>query len=206
MGEVKGSKVIQSAQNLNNSLPFHFTSIRPTISEIQLFRNLTLKNLVKVMSEVKGQNHIVYLVFNRCTSFLFHINQTNHSWDMAKTLLDHEKTHRSKFFNANSAPKKVSNRISPKSNQIIMVTRGIKLQGFCSGWISGSHFIVQTSKFLLINATAMTMGQGHGKVIQYISPDLYILCPRYVRFGTNGFDARGKSLCGRGGGGNELIT
>ena len=32
----------------------------------------------------------------------------------------------------------------------------------------GSPFIVQTSKFLLIDATAMISGQGHRKVIQYI--------------------------------------
>ena len=37
-------KVIQSAKNHINSLPFHFKSIRPTIPEIQLFRNLTLKH------------------------------------------------------------------------------------------------------------------------------------------------------------------
>ena len=47
-----------------------------------------------------------------------------------------------------------------------------------SDWMSDSHFIMQTSKFLLIDATAVTLGQGHGKVIQYISPDLYILCPK----------------------------
>ena len=37
-------------------------------------------------------------------------------------------------------------------------------------------------KFLLIDATTMTLGQGHGKVIQYISPDPYILCAKYVSF------------------------
>ena len=37
-------KVIQSAQYHINSLPFHFTSIRPTIPEIELFWNLTLKH------------------------------------------------------------------------------------------------------------------------------------------------------------------
>ena len=37
-------KVRQSAQYHINSLPFHFTSIRPTIPEIELFRNLTLKH------------------------------------------------------------------------------------------------------------------------------------------------------------------
>ena len=75
--------------------------------------------------------------------------------------------------------------------------------------MSGSHFIVQTSKFLLINATAVTLGQGHWKVIQHISPDSYILSAKYVWFSWNGFDVRGKSCCGagRGGGaGNEPIT
>ena len=37
-------KVIQSAQYHINSPRFHFTSIRPTIPEIELFRNLTLKH------------------------------------------------------------------------------------------------------------------------------------------------------------------
>ena len=37
-------KVIQSAQHDINSLPFHFTLIRPRIPEIELFRNLTLKH------------------------------------------------------------------------------------------------------------------------------------------------------------------
>ena len=48
---------------------------------------------VKVMSEVKGQGHILYPVSNQCTSSLFHINRTNHSWDMAKIVFDLEKTH-----------------------------------------------------------------------------------------------------------------
>ena len=84
---------------------------------------------------------------------------------------------------------------------------------FGSDPMSGSHFIAQTSKFLLIDATAVTLGQGHGRVIQYIFPDPYILCAKYLRFSSNGFDVRGKSCCGgrRGGhgggrGGNELKT
>ena len=86
-------KVIQSTQYHINSLPFHFTSIRPTIPEIELFRNLTLKHpRSKCQSEVKGQGHILYPVSNQCTSFSFHINQTNHSWDMAKKVFDLEKT------------------------------------------------------------------------------------------------------------------
>ena len=83
---------------------------------------------------------------------------------------------------------------------------------FCSDLMSDSHFIAQTSKFLLIHVIAATLGQDHGKVIQYISPDPYILCAKYPRFSSNGFDVRGKSCCdgrrnGRGGrAGNELKT
>ena len=82
---------------------------------------------------------------------------------------------------------------------------------FCSDLKSGFHFISQTSKFLLIDATAVTLGQGQGKVIQYISQDPYILCVKYLRISSNGDDVRGKSCCGGGrggggGGGNELKT
>ena len=48
---------------------------------------------VKVMSEVKGQGHILCPVSKWCTSFLFHINRANHSRDMAKIVFDLEKTH-----------------------------------------------------------------------------------------------------------------
>ena len=51
---------------------------------------------------------------------------------------------------------------------------------FCSDRMSGSQFIVQTSKFLLIDTTddlSTTLTQGHGKVIQYILQDLYISLP-----------------------------
>ena len=54
--------------------------------------------------------------------------------------------------------------------------------------MSGSHFIAQTSKFMLIDATAVTLGQGHGKVI----PDPYNLCAKYLRFSWKGLDPRGK--------------
>ena len=37
--------------------------------------------------------------------------------------------------------------------------------------MSASHFVVQKIKFLLIDATAVALGQGHGKFIQYILPD-----------------------------------
>ena len=45
--------------------------------------------------------------------------------------------------------------------------------------------MVQTSKYLLIDAPAVTSGQGRGKIIQYVTPDLYILCPKHVRSKTD---------------------
>ena len=91
-------EVIDSAQYLSNSLPFHFTSIRLTIPEIFLISKSDLeKSMVKVMSEVKRQGNIVYPVSNWCSSFSFHINWTNHSWDMGKRVFDLEKQH-PKFF------------------------------------------------------------------------------------------------------------
>ena len=54
---------IQSAQYPIDSLPFHFTSIRPTIPEIQLFRNLTLKYQMPrswVMSKIKVTYYAEY--------------------------------------------------------------------------------------------------------------------------------------------------
>ena len=52
-------KVIQMAQYYINSLPFDFTSIRPTILEIELFRNLTLKHL-RSRSWVRSKVEVTY--------------------------------------------------------------------------------------------------------------------------------------------------
>ena len=86
-------KVIQSARYQINSLRFHFKSIRPTIPERPISKFDLETSKVKVMSEVKGQGHILYPVSNPCTSFSFHINRTNHCWDMAKIVFDLEKSH-----------------------------------------------------------------------------------------------------------------
>ena len=51
-------KVIQSAQYHINSFPFYFTSIRPTIPEIELFPNLTLEH-PRSRSWVRSKWHIV---------------------------------------------------------------------------------------------------------------------------------------------------
>ena len=65
--------------------------------------------------------------------------------------------------------------------------------------MSGSHFIMQTSNFLLNHATVVALDQGHGKVIQYISTELYFIRLKYLDFSSNGFDIRGR-------GGNDLKT
>ena len=75
--------------------------------------------------------------------------------------------------------------------------------------MSGLYFILQTSQHFLIDATTVTLGQGQGKVIQYISPDYMFCCPKYLRFSSKDFDLRGKWCCGGGcggRGGNELKT
>ena len=78
--------------------------------------------------------------------------------------------------------------------------------------MGGSHLAMQISNILQVGATAASWGQGYVKVIPYIWPDPYILCPKYQRFISNGFDMSGKSLSlcssGRDGGrgGNEPKT
>ena len=123
------------------------------------------------MSEVKGECHILYAVSNECTSFLFHINPTNLAWDMAKISLDLEKTHPKclKKICQNNSFQQNSSKISPGNNH----DYANKVPAYCSDWMSGSHFIVQTITFLLIDATTVTGVQGQGRVIQ-ISIDVYL--------------------------------
>ena len=80
----------------------------------------------------------------------------------------------------------MSNKIPLKSNTGDKHGQRDKATKFCSDWLGGFHFILQTSKFLFIIVTAVTLGQGHQKVIQYIFRDLYFLCLKYLRFSWNG--------------------
>ena len=52
-------KIILSVQYPINLLPFHFTSIRPTIPKIQLFRNLTLKQPRSSEWGQRSMSHII---------------------------------------------------------------------------------------------------------------------------------------------------
>ena len=62
--------VIQSAQYHINLLPFHFTSIRPTIPEIQLFWNLTLKH-PRSRSWVRSKVKVTYYTQYRTDALPF---------------------------------------------------------------------------------------------------------------------------------------
>ena len=123
---------------------------------------------VKVMSEAKGQHHMVYPVSNRCTSFSFHINQTNHFWDMAKIVFDPEKTHPKCL--KNFVKITVSIRTFPKSYQVITMTRAIKLP----------HFVV-------IGLVVLT------SLCRQANFCWYIICPKYLRCSSNSFDMRGNT-------------
>ena len=86
-------KVIQSAQYHINSPRFHFTSITPTIPQIELFRNLTLKH-PRSRSWVRSKVKVTY-----CTQCLMHFLFVSHQSDHLPFLrygqnsVDLEKTH-----------------------------------------------------------------------------------------------------------------
>ena len=63
--------VVQSAQYHINSLPLHFTSIRPTIPEIELFRNLTLKH-PRSRSWVRSKVKVTYYTHYQTYALPFH--------------------------------------------------------------------------------------------------------------------------------------
>ena len=83
-------KTIQSAQYLIDLLLLNFTSIRSQFPRCSYFE----------IWKIQGQSHgwgqrsssHIHPVSNWCTSFLFHINRTNHSWDMSYRVFDLEKS------------------------------------------------------------------------------------------------------------------
>ena len=82
------------------------------------------KSKVKVMSEVKGQGHIVHPVYNRCMSVSFHINRTNHSWGMSNSVWLWKKKNIQNF-QRKFGKKTNFNKMLPKYYQVISMTREI---------------------------------------------------------------------------------
>ena len=87
-------KVIELAQYHINSFHFHFTSIRPTIPEIELFRNLTLKH-PRSRSCLRSKVKVTHCIQHPTVAlpFCFTSIGPTISWDMAKIVFDLEKTH-----------------------------------------------------------------------------------------------------------------
>ena len=108
-----------------DSHPFRSMSITHPhpIPQISLFQTLTLKLQGQGHGWGEGEGHIVQPVSNQCTSFSFHINRTNHSWDMSNRVFDLEKHIQN--FKRKFDKNRVSNRIPPKSNQMLSMTREI---------------------------------------------------------------------------------
>ena len=140
------------------------------------------------MSEVKGQSHTLYPVSNQCISFSFHINRSNHSWDMAKTVFDLEETHPKLLKQICQNYSFQEKKTFPKSNQVI-TTSTIKLS--CLQWSDEWFLLYHADKqILLIDTNAMTLGRGHRRVTHLPAP--YLTCPKYLRWSQNGFGVRGK--------------
>ena len=128
------SKTIKSVQYLTDLLYFVSHQSDNNSSDAAFLKFDLEKSKVKVMVEVKVQGHIVQPVSNQCTSFLFHINRTKHSWDMSNRVLDLEKTHPK--FSKKMWQKRICYRIPPKSNQVMTMTRGMHLLSFVViGWV-----------------------------------------------------------------------
>ena len=87
-------KVIQSAQYHINSPRFHFTSIRPTIPEIKLFQNLTLKQL-RSRSWVRSKVKVTYCTLypTDALPFCFTSIEPTVSEIWPKQVFDLEETH-----------------------------------------------------------------------------------------------------------------
>ena len=79
---------------------------------------------------------------------------------MAKVVFDLEET-QLKFSNKicqNNSFQQNFSKVKSGNNY----DKGNKAMSICSDQMSGCYFILQTSTFLLINAAAVTVGQGHG--------------------------------------------
>ena len=180
---------------LINSLPFHLLSIKPTIHDIQLFRNLTMKH-PRSRSWERAKVKVTYYTQYRTDAR--HIRFTSNGPtipDMAKimqTLKKHIPNLKSKF-----AKITVSNWIFPKSNRVIAMTTEIELLRFVViGWVVLTLLYRADNNFLVIDATAVSWV----KVIKRSSSTFchaYILFPSYLKYSSSGFDVRGKILLRR---------
>ena len=143
MGVVKGQGHVVGP--VSDSLPFRFCSIRPTILEIQVHKNLTFK--IQGQGNGWGQRsrshsspsiQLMHFLFISCHSdppFLIYGNRVP---DLERNT--------SEISEEKFAKKIAAYRIPPKSNQVINMTRGILLQRFVViGWVVLTLFCGQAN-------------------------------------------------------------
>ena len=127
----------------------------------------------------------------------FHIHQTN-SWD--RTISRFELENRSRSWVKSKVKVTYWASIQPMYFLFVSCIAEQPHLRYDQKNIWPSNFIVQTSTFLFISATAMALDQGHRKVIECISSNVYCLCSKYLRFSSKDFDVRSKGFCGGHGG------
>ena len=64
----------------------------------------------------------------------------------------------------------------------------------CIWFVVSIIYVLHGNKniFIVIVIIVILLGLGHRKVIRYIFPDPYFLCPKYLRFRSNGLDVKSK--------------
>ena len=159
MGVVKGKgHIVCPVSNWFASFLFHINQTNNSWDRaISKFDHENSRSRLSVKSKVKVTQLTQYPT--NAELFSFHVHRTNYSWDMAKRVFDLEKH----IWNFKKNAWKISNRILPKFNQVMNIKRGIVIKSY-SSWMNGSYFIVQTSKFVIISATVVTLGQGQRNV------------------------------------------
>ena len=176
---------LKSPQSLNGSFTTHPTMVThrswswPWMIDSHPFRSMSISApppsnkaiSYSVMGEFKGKGHIVHPVFNRCTSFSFHINRANHSWDMSNREFDLEKN-TSEIFKENLA-KIFFNRIPPKSNQVISMIRGIlRLSFVVIGWVVLTSSCRQANFVYLCHSRDLGSRSPKGHAVHFLRPIL----------------------------------
>ena len=125
-----GSRSYNQPSVILTHFVFIFTSIRPTIPELELFRNLTLKH-PRSRSWVRSKVKVTYCTQYPTDAFPFRFTSIRPTipeiWP-AKITFDLEKIHPN--FLKKICQNKGVDRTSPKSNQVIIMSRAIALPCF----------------------------------------------------------------------------
>ena len=157
-------KIIQSAQYHINSFHFHFTSIRPTI--LESYFEIWPWNIQGQGHEwgQRSMSHIVPSI--QPVHFLFVSHRSDQPFLRCGQKCVWPWKNTSEFFKRKIAKIKVSNRTSPKSNEVITMTRAIKLS-----WFVVIRWVVLT----LSRRQAFFCNRCKGHPVHFPRP-IYCLC------------------------------